>query len=785
MKALLVRLSLFATILALILSANRPAVLARPSHASQALRSLATPPGPIPIPIFKTVLLPFIWRFSTIEAPGDGLALAAGREHTCALTAAGGVKCWGSNRSGLLGDGTLTRSHTPVDVSGLSSGVVALAARQYRTCALTDAGGVWCWGWNDDGQLGDGTSTNRWTPVEVSGLSSGVVALAAGGWHTCALMEGGGVRCWGFNGAGQLGDGTKTKHHTPVEVTGLSSEVTALVAGEEHTCALTEAGGVWCWGENGFGQLGDGTFLDRSTPIEVSGLTGGIVTLAAGYNHTCAVTAAGGVKCWGQNRYGQLGDGTTTNRYTPVDITGLSSRVLALNAGGDHTCALTDSGGVKCWGLNNYGQLGDGTLTNRHTPVDVAPLSSGVTTLDAGGAHTCALTEAGENQCWGANFYGQLGDGSITWESSPVDVVGLSSGVQILSAEGEHTCAVTGAGGAMCWGNNMFGKLGDGTGASRWSPVEVLGLSSGIVGLDAGGWHTCVLTTAGGVLCWGFNRYGQLGDGMNNDRRPVPANVAGLSSGIVALAAGGWHTCALTEAGGVKCWGSGPLGDGTDTFIQRTPVEVIGLSDEVAALAAGGQHTCALTAAGGVKCWGRNDFGQLGDGSISERHTPVDVNGLTSGVAALAAGDYHTCALTAAGGVKCWGLNQYGQLGDRTTSERYTPVDVIGLSSGVVALTVGNDHTCALTESGGVKCWGNNLPGKLGDGTTTERHTPVDVSGLTSGVRALEAGGDHTCALTAAGGLQCWGDNGSGQLGDGSVPWKSTPVDVIGFGGAP
>ena len=208
-----------------------------------------------------------------------------------------------------------------------------------------------------------------------------------------------------------------------------------------------------------------------------------------------------------------------------------------------------------------------------------------------------------------------------------------------------------------------------------------------------------------------------------------------------------------------------------------------------AAVSTGGEHTCALTSAGGVKCWGNNSVGQLGDGTTIQRLTAVDVSGLPSGVAAVSAGDDHTCALTTGGGIKCWGYNFYGQLGDGTTTQRTTPVDISSLVSGVAAVAAGGVHTCALTAAAGIKCWGYNFYGQLGDGTTTQRTTPVDVSGLTNGVAAVAAGGEgeggHTCALTTAGGLKCWGRNVFGKLGDGTTTNRTTPVDVSGLGPKP
>jgi alpha-tubulin suppressor-like RCC1 family protein len=350
-------------------------------------------------------------------------AIAAGMWHTCALTSGGGVKCWGLNGNGQLGDGTVTDRHTPVNVSGLASGVSAITAGRSHTCALTAGGGVKCVGANASGQLGNGTTTSRTKPVSVSGLASGVSAITAGDFHTCALTTGGGVKCWGYNGFGQLGDGTDTQRLTPVDVSGLASGVSAIAAGEFHTCALTAEGGVKCWGSNVFGQLGDGTTTTRTKPVNVSGLASRVSAIAAGWDHTCARTTEGGAKCWGWNEYGQLGDGTTIWRLTPVGVSGLASGVSIITVGHAHTCARTSGGGVKCWGLNGNGQLGDGTTTRRLTPTNVSGLASGVSAISAGHAHTCARTSGGGVKCWGWNIFGQLGDGTTTDRHTPVDVV--------------------------------------------------------------------------------------------------------------------------------------------------------------------------------------------------------------------------------------------------------------------------------------------------------------------------------------------------------------------------
>jgi len=355
-----------------------------------------------------------------------------------------------------------------------------------------------------------------------------------------------------------------------------------------------------------------------------------------------------------------------------------------------------------------------------------------------------------------------------------------SSGATAVSAGADYSCVLT-ANGAQCSGNNGEGEFGDGTLISRSAPAVVPGTLP-VSAISAGGTHTCALTTSAGLKCWGFNGSGELGNNTTTSSA-VPVDVSGLTSGAAAVSAGESHTCGLTTTGGAKCWGFnafGQLGDNSTTS-RKIPVDVSGLTSGVASVSAGGNHSCAVTTTGGAKCWGFNAFGELGDNSNTNRKVPVNVFGLTSGVAAISAGGTHTCALTTTGGVKCWGDNASGELGNGSNINSKIPVDVTGLTSGVAAVSAGTDHTCALTTTGGVKCWGSDVSGELGDGTNTDSNVPVDVSGLSSGVTAVSAGTDHTCALAALGALKCWGSNASGQLGDGTITDSNVPVDTLGF----
>jgi len=359
----------------------------------------------------------------------------------------------------------------PSSSSGGGAGSVATGT--FHSCGITSSGGAKCWGYNANGGLGDGTTTDRATPTAVSGLASGVAAIGVGGYHSCALTTAGGLKCWGNNGNGQVGNGqVGSSVLTPVDVSGLTSGVSAIAGGEFYTCALTTSGGVKCWGDNADGELGDGTQSNRATPVNVSGLTSGVKAIAAGYSHTCALTTSGGVKCWGYNvngelGIGELGNGTThpIDRLVPMDVVGLTSGVAAITAGFGSGCALTTSGGVKCWG--------NGTPS----PADVPGLTSGVTAIAANttATQTCALLTGGSVQCWGDNSHGQLGNGTTTSSSTPVAVSGLTSGVTAIAASGYHTCART-SGGVVCWGDNASGDLGNGSTTQSAVPVSVSGL---------------------------------------------------------------------------------------------------------------------------------------------------------------------------------------------------------------------------------------------------------------------------------------------------------------------
>lgn len=359
---------------------------------------------------------------------------------------------------------------TPTSVSAPI--VTAISAGSNHTCAVAD-GAAKCWGDNNLGQLGTGDNDNSPTPVGVSGLDAAVTAIVASEDHTCAIQDGA-VKCWGNNDFGKLGDGGSTLSNTPVQVSGLESGVTAIAAGASHTCAI-QVRTVKCWGDNGFGQLGNGTTEQSLLPVEVSGLGSGVIAISGGTHTACAIDAAGAAKCWGWNQFGQLGDDGSTDSSTPVGVSGLGSGVTAIANRFFNTCAI-QSGAVKCWGVNWQGQLGDGTYTNSLVPVQVSGLDFGATAIATGNNHSCAVAASGAVKCWGVNsnetVEGMLGDGTTTDSNVPVSASGLDSGVTAVAVGANHSCAIH-EGVAKCWGGNQAGQLGDGTTDNRYTPVPV------------------------------------------------------------------------------------------------------------------------------------------------------------------------------------------------------------------------------------------------------------------------------------------------------------------------
>lgn len=430
------------------------------------------------------------------------------------------------------GDHDVTLGFAPAAIGGSGA----------SSCAVDGAGAVKCWGWNNNGQLGNGSTVNSSQPVTVSGLAGPVAEIDGDQAHTCARLVSGAVQCWGWNTFGQLGDGTTTSRTAPTDVVDMDADVVDISGGGSFNCGLLASGGVKCWGRQASGQLGNGvSSLSSSTATDVIGLTSGVESIDSGDGHSCALLTTGEVKCWGSNNYGQLGDGTETNRSTPVTVVGLGGPVEAVVTGTWRTCVLLTSGGVECWGWNPWGQLGDGTTSDhRSTPGPVTGITDAVE-LSAGFQLTCARRATGQLTCWGGGGYGERGDGASSTALTPTDVTGMSSTAEFF-ARGNHACALSTAGELKCWGYNIYGQVGDGTTTNRNVPTAVLGLSAGpsipdvvFTSSEPGSTLTCAIDGAAPVACASPFSPGSLSVGMHTVTVTATDSVGNSGSDSIAI----------------------------------------------------------------------------------------------------------------------------------------------------------------------------------------------------------------------------------------------------------
>ncbi|MFH1809934.1 MAG: RCC1 repeat-containing protein [Pseudomonadota bacterium] len=770
-------------------------------------------------------------------APASGLALA--EELTCALRDDATVWCTGDATASALGSGStggataLPQQVLLADVDEPLQGVVSMAGRGNTFCAVDDSGGLWCWGSGYYGQLGQGTTSSAPRAVNVRDASAepmqGIAQVGVGGTHACAVGIDGRAWCWGNNQYGQLGQGdyaTQTfLHATPVlDGAGVPVQGAAQVAcGSYISCVRSSSGSVQCTGSNSRGQLGNGTNDNSPALVQVQlaegGILDGVEEIACGSSHCCARRATGEVRCWGEGNSGQLGDGGGVSRTKAVAVPGLLSAVqLAL--GSSHSCALLDDGSARCWGSNSSGALGDGSEIDRPLPATVYTLETaaaqGFTFLAAGHSHTCGVLGDGAVWCWGSNDKGQLGLDATAQPTvlAPQPGPGLPPGscaarpAKAVAASQTHACALLSDGATWCWGSNESGQLGTGlTGTLAWPPQPVVTRLAGTsvahheqLASSRADAFSCAIAQDRTAWCWGSNYLGRLGDGGSQGNQAIPVQVTQQSQAVLqpvcSISLGESHACAALDdgAGTVWCWGGDryqSLGDGPDTSSQPRAVQVLRDAStplvDVVEVQAGYYHGCARLGSGEVWCWGLGDDGRLATPTSAQepfaRQVELSPGQALADATALAVGNAHACVVRTGDLVWCWGANGSGQLGDGSTTTRTSPVQVAGNLSQVSTLTAGGSHSCALDQNQRAWCWGANVYGQLGDGSTANSSEPVrvrlDPNTMLEPVLSLSAGGEFTCAVDSAGVLRCWGSNAGAQLGQGrSLPFAARPQTV-------
>ncbi len=754
--------------------------------------------------------------------------VVAGGSHTCALMEDRRLYCFGENASGQLGLGHTNDTGDaagemeellPVAVGTTSGGdplpVWDFDLGENHTCALvgeqSDALALKCWGENGNGQLGDGNSvTDVSDPSSATAVNFGSninpVAISVGGNHTCALLSNDELKCWGSNADGQLGDGNSPNNADSPPAgeinLGIGRTAVAISAGGSHTCALLDNSDLKCWGGNANGQLGSGTNSPTNTPGSLIDLGATFIPAAvsAGGSHTCAISrnstgTGGALKCWGEGTNGRLGVGNTNDITLPnantsdVTISG-GTQVVAISAGAAHSCALLSNNSIHCWGSAASGRLlnssGSSDQNVPGTALSLAETYYPVRGIAMGPSHACGILGPGLVKCWGANTDGQLGQGdtqqighNTTNTLTSIPPVELGAGVTALKvAVGtSHSCAVVRDAannqGVKCWGKNDLGQMGLGTVASpidkvgdgpgEMSNIPLLDFGEDILEIGAGVDFTCVLLGDDTVRCWGKNDVGQLGQNSSvniGDDDWTPPEQGQRTLDISSVTAVNFPSAETTP-----------------------PVS----------LSVGTNHACVRFQSRNILCWGGNAKGQLGI-SGNTNNLGDDSTRAVSGATVIAAsavrvvaGDETTCVVNNNNSVRCLGDNTNGEMGinDITTTEYdqlQAAVDLVSTGDDTAYwLGLGGGHVCisllwtSSVARGELVCWGDNGAGQLGQGNTqglgidstntVQSGTAIDLDG----VLALSLGGDSTCAINADFQAQCWGEGGSGQLGQGAA----------------
>ena len=649
---------------------------------------------------------------------------------------------------------------------------------------------LYAWGDNTYGMLGDNTTTSKSSPILVSpgtGISWSKVAI--GYYNTVALKSNGSLWAWGDNSYGQLGQGWQSLYaNSPINAIG-NTTWAKVSAGNGFVLAIRSNGTLYAWGDNASGQLGDVSVVSKSSPVLVSGPAGASwAAIAAGSSHSLGITTTGQIYGWGENFYGQVGNNNTSNVSSPVALAGAGSisSWTMVAAGTIQSFAITIAGTLYAWGYNSGGALGDLTTVNKSSPVLVSgPAATSWATVSASD-HSLAITTTGRLYAWGPNDYGGLGDLTVVGKSSPVLVSGPAA-TSWSAVEGGrfHSLGITTNGTLYAWGTNYLGMLGDLTTIEKSSPVLVSGpVNTSWSSVSCGSNHSLAITNSGRLYAWGYNNVGQLGDAsLNSSSSPVlvsgPASTSWIAVSGYDSGSGTW---ALTSNNILWGWGSNTKGALGLALGSSSPLQVG--SSSWSAVSIGVYHVTAITTSGVLHAWGYNNAGQLGDLSTIDKASPILVSGpAATSWAVVANGGYHTLATTTNGQLYGWGNNTQGAVGNFSAVGVSSPVLVSGPAATSWALISGGfEYSLGITTLGRLYAWGANNYGQLGVLSTINRSSPVLVSGpATTSWAAISGGQYHTLAISALGRLYAWGRPTFGRLGDNQTgTGKSSPILVSG-----
>jgi alpha-tubulin suppressor-like RCC1 family protein len=651
-----------------------------------------------------------------VGSDNDWVSVSAGDSHAVAIRSDGTLWAWGRNNHGQLGDGTTTDRHAPVQID---------AGEGYHWVSAS-AGG-------DDDEQDSGTAGESYFHRQ---------HLAG---HTVAIRSDGTLWTWGYNADGQLGDGTATEHHTPQHI-GDASDWATVSAGNSHTIAIRDNGTertLWGWGWNHHRQVGNGSVDDViDTPTQITLNTDWDIA-SAGKWHTVAIRDNGTERtlwAWGRNYYGELGNGTTVNGFLPSQIT-IDTDWADVSAGGWHTVGMK-SDGLLTWGDNQYGQLANSMFMEKHVPTQKAAAATGWDSISTGSDHALAIRSSDHTLWgWGRNDNGQLGNNTDQKSSVPVQEARRAINWESVTAGHEYSAAIRSDGTLWTWGHNDYGQLGYSTATAHTEEAaQVVGLESDTdwAMVASGGWHTAAIKDDGTLWLWGRNEFGQLGNGSADDNvHTTPYEVsAGDGFHWVSVSVSDNDTAAIKVSDTnitnrtLWTWGwndSGQLGVGSN-IDHHTPVQEATLATNWDSVSVSDYHMVAVKTNGELWAWGMNLYGQLGVDDAytgaSEYNVPTQEYTRADNWASVSTGDLHTVATKIGGTLWSWGHNNHGQLGRGDASHHYSVQQNITPGETWDSVSGGDFFNMAINSSGELYEWGDNEYGQVHQWVTVPTPLP-------------------------------------------------------------